>query len=285
MKNIIVIPNPKKDIDLKVTRTVVEKLVSLGIGVYMSESSLDGSISGVEAYSDLPKDAELIIVVGGDGSIIDASGIAISLDIPMLGINLGKVGYLSEVDPDSLSVLEKLVHDDYKVERRMLLSAEKHSESGEIFESNRLAMNDVILTCNVDFGIAELVVENGRGDCIKYRADGVIFATPVGSTAYSLSAGGPIISHNLSAITVTPVSPHSLFNRSIVYDECEVLKISNVSDAILNVRIDGRFFTRLEKGEFCRVKKSDKQLKMLTLTENNMFTTLFRKIKVLEDKV
>ena len=283
MKKVIVIPNHTKDFELKVTKNVVNKLFSLGIHVYMNRAWESFKIFGVELYDNTPKDAELIVVVGGDGSIIDASGVAISLNIPMLGINLGKVGYLSEVDPDSLEVLEKLVDDDYNIEERMLLSAEKHAESGSVIESERLAMNDVILSGGVNFGISELVVENGRGDFIKYRADGVIFSTPVGSTAYSLSAGGPIISHNLSAITVTPVSPHSLFNRSIVYDDNECLKISNVSDVPLNVRIDGRFFAPLEKGEFCKVKKSDKQLKMLTFTRNNMFTTLFKKIKVLED--
>lgn len=285
MKRVIVIPNPTKDVELVLTKKVVTKLLGLGISVYIS--SVYSYINHPEAdlYDEVPKDADLIIIIGGDGSIIDASGLAISLDIPLLGVNLGKVGYLSELDPKNLDALEKLTRGEYKLEGRMLLLAEKHSKNGDISISERLAMNDVIIASESNFGIAELVVENGKGDYLKYRADGVIFATPVGSTAYSLSAGGPIISHNLSAITVTPVSPHSFFNRSIVYDKDEVLKISNVKDTLMNVRIDGRFFANLQNGEFCRIKRSDKILKMVTFTENNMFTTLFEKIKLLEDNI
>ena len=100
--------------------------------------------------------------------------------------------------------------------------------------------------------------------------------------AYSLSAGGPVIAHNLDSITVTPVCPHSFFNRSIVYGKDECIKISNSGDQVLNISVDGRFFASLESSEWCVVKRSDEKLRMITFSENNMFAALFKKIKAID---
>ena len=281
MNKVRVIPNLTKDKDLSVTSRVREKLEEMNISVFVDTGYPD------KLYSSLSKealtDAELIIVVGGDGSVIDASALATELDIPILGVNLGRVGYLSEVEPDGLEVLERLGSGDYTVEERLLLSAEKINAEGEVEDSLRFAVNDVVISHDNYLGISEFKVENGRGDAVRYRADGVIVATPSGSTAYSLSAGGPIISHSLDSITVTPVCPHSLFNRSIVYDANEEIGISNLKEASLNVSVDGRLFTKLCKSEGCKIKKSDKRLKIITFSENNMFSALFNKIKNLEE--
>jgi NAD+ kinase len=161
----------------------------------------------------------------------------------------------------------------------MLLSVDKYSPSGNHESSARDAVNDVVISHDAYFGIAEFKLENSYGDRVVYRADGLILSTPAGSTAYSLSAGGPIIAHNLDSITVTPVCPHSFFNRSIVYGKDECIKISNSGDQVLNVSVDGRFFAGLGTGEWCVVKKSDSKLKMITFSENNVFATLFKKIK------
>ena len=285
MKKIIIVPNATKDSGLRVTANAVKKLLDMGMSPYIDKMYNTYGLESVNYYDVVPDDASLILVIGGDGSIIDASRIAVEYDIPMLGINLGKVGYLSEVDPENLSVLEKLLNNEYKIEGRMLLSGEKIALDNSESVSERLAMNDIVITKQAGFGISEILIENGRGDSLKYRADGVIFATPVGSTAYSLSAGGPVISHNLSAITVTPVSAHSLFNRSIVYDQDEILTAKNVSESELSIHIDGRHFESLKPGEICRIRCSKKQLKMISFEEKNMFTALFKKIKVIDDKV
>lgn len=281
MNKVIVIPNLTKDKDLSVTSRVREKLEEMNISVFVDTGYPDKLYSSLS--NEALTDAELIIVVGGDGSVIDASALATELDIPILGVNLGRVGYLSEVEPDGLEVLERLSSGDYTVEERMLLSAEKINAEREIEYSLRFAVNDVVISHDNYLGISEFKVENGRGDAVRYRADGVIVATPSGSTAYSLSAGGPIISHSLDSITVTPVCPHSLFNRSIVYDANEEIAISNLKEASLNVSVDGRLFTKLCKNEGCKIKKSDKRLKIITFSENNMFSALFNKIKNLEE--
>lgn len=280
MKKVIIVPNLKKDKDLEVSQRVVKKLSAIGFEVFSERAFSTLERCGATLYDgDAPSDSDFIVVVGGDGSIIDASRLAISMDVPMLGINLGRVGYLSEVEPDRLDALERLASGDYNIEKKMLLSVDKYSPSGNHESSARDAVNDVVISHDVYFGIAEFKLENSYGDRVVYRADGLILSTPAGSTAYSLSAGGPIIAHNLDSITVTPVCPHSFFNRSIVYGKDECIKISNSGDQVLNVSVDGRFFAGLEAGEWCVVKKSDSKLKMITFSENNVFATLFKKIK------
>ena len=282
MKNIVVIPNPTRDIGLTVTKNLIDKLISLGTEVYLDES-YSGSVTGrVNFYSDIPESAELIIVVGGDGSVLDASVVAIEHDIPMLGVNLGKVGYLSELEPDNLDILSRIIEGNYKLEEKMLLSA-THIVCGKAAKCERLAVNDVIISHDTFLGIADFLLENESGDCVEYRADGMILSTPAGSTAYNLSAGGPIVSHGIDSITATPICPHSFFNRSIIFKPKESIKLKNMSDTVLNVSVDGRYFTNISFGEECVIKMDEKKLKMLTFTTNNMFSTLFKKIRILED--
>lgn len=282
MKNIVIIPNPLKDKDLTVTKNLSNKLLSFGASVYI-DKKYDGKFpSEVKKYEKFPEDAELIIVIGGDGSILDASVVAIQNDIPLLGVNLGKVGYLSEVEPDNLDILSGLFCGNYSIEEKMLLTV-LHIGTGIVEEASRLAVNDVIISHDTFLGIADFILENEVGDCVKYRADGLILSTPAGSTAYSLSAGGPIVSHDIDSIVATPICPHSFFNRSIIFKSTENIKLKNTSDTVLNVSVDGRFFTNLSCGEECIIKMAEKKLKVLTFCENNMFSTLFKKMRILED--
>ena len=284
LKRIIIVPNPNKDVGLKVTAAIAERLVSLGFECFAEKKYSSLAELGITCFEQTPE-TDLIVVVGGDGSVIDASRLAVEADVPLLGVNLGKVGYLSEVEPDNLRLLDKLASGDYRIDEKMLLSVAKYCEDGSIVCSERLAVNDVVFSHDNYFGISDLRLENGQGDLVSYRADGLIVATPAGSTAYSLSAGGPVVSHDIDAITVTPVCPHSFFNRSVIYGPDECLKISNSGDRALIVSVDGRFFTTLEAGEYCAICKSARRFKMLTFSENNMFTTLFNKIKIIGDNV
>jgi NAD+ kinase len=240
MKNIAIIPNPNKDKELNITRRVAKELMEMGFSVQMEERYSDFPIDGVSYSATATGSSELIIVVGGDGSIIDASPYAVAYDIPILGINLGKVGYLTEVEPNETSVLSKVLTGEYKIEEKMLLMAEKYTADGKCEAASRLAVNDVIISHGT-VSVAELSVENSKGDLVRYRADGVIVATPIGSTAYSLSAGGPIISHTLDSITVTPVCPHSFFNRAIVYGPEEKIKISKSVENDIRISFSSKY--------------------------------------------
>lgn len=285
MKKAIVLPNILKDPSLSLTALVAERLLGLGIVVYLDESYNCNQLEGITYYNQTPSDADFLVVIGGDGSVIDASVTSIGLDIPLLGINIGKVGYLATVEPDQLEILSKITESEARIDEKMLLVAERQSADGNIIRCDRLAVNDVVISHDSYLGISDIRLENQCGDIVQYRADGVIVATPAGSTAYSLSAGGPIVSHGLETITVTPICPHSFFNRSIVYAPDEKIIISNMGDEPLNVSIDGRLFDRLGKGESCNIYKSERYLKMLNLEDTNLFSTLSKKIKLLHDLV
>ena len=285
MKKAIVIPNSLKDENLLLTSKVVKKLNEIGIAVYLNSEYSSSGIADVVYYHDLPCDAEVIIVIGGDGSIIDASCIGLVLDLPLVGINLGKVGYLATLDPDRIDLLSRLSTGEYSIISNMLLSANKICADGSTLTCDRLAVNDVVVSHESYLGISDLKVGNENGDQIQYRADGVIAATPAGSTAYSLSSGGPVISHRLDSITVTPICPHSFFNRSIVYSSDEVIRITNMADSVSNISVDGRFFDRLLGGESCIICRANERLKMISLEDGNIFSTLSKKIKLLHDLV
>ncbi len=282
MKKAILIPNPIKDAGLEVTKKVIEKLTEINTVSCIEDKYSSINVPGACYYKTAPSDADVIIVIGGDGSVIDASGLAVELDIPLVGINLGKVGYLTQLEPDSLDTLDRLATGDYRVEEKMLLSVEKLS-GRYAEECTHLAVNDVVVSHEDYFGISDIMIENEHGDHVSYRADGVIASTPAGSTAYSLSAGGPIISHTLDSITITPICPHSFFNRAIVYGAGERIRISNSGETVLNVSVDGRYFTKIAKGESCSVYKSDKRFKTITFTESNVFTVLSKKINHLNE--
>lgn len=282
MKHVVIIPNPTKDANFSVTKNLIKKFNMLGISVYMEEKFADGFSGEVIFYDKIPPSVELIIVVGGDGSILDASVTAIEADIPLLGVNLGKVGYLSEVEPDNLDILSGLIFGNFKIQEKMLLSV-VHKNSEAETHAARLAVNDVIVSHDTFVGIADFILENSVGDCVKYRADGLILSTPAGSTAYSLSAGGPIVSHDIDSIAATPICPHSFFNRSIIFKSTEKIKLKNTSNTPLNISIDGRYFHSVSRDEECIIRMADKKLKVLTFSENNMFSTLFKKMRILED--
>ncbi len=282
MKNIVIIPNLNKDKNLKVTRQIKDKLTEYGANIFLNQDCEVFDDKGIFFYDRFPKDAELIIVVGGDGSVIDASVVAIEHDIPILGINLGRLGYLTEVEVENLDILSRLFNGDYQIDEKMLLSV-SHINGEAIIPSNRYAVNDIIISHDTFLGISEFKLENTDGECVKYRGDGMILSTPVGSTAYSLSAGGPVVSHDIDSIVATPVCAHSFFNRSIIFKATELIKLENVGDTDLNISIDGRYFTNVSRGEACLVTMADKKLKMITFSENNMLTTLFKKMRVLED--
>ena len=279
MKKVVIIPNVNKDVSLSVTAEVIDRLHKCGMKIYVEQGILKSDL--VNEYTDFPCDAELIIVIGGDGSVIDASRYAVEHDIPLLGVNLGKVGYLSEVDPENIDILSDICCGEYFIKEKMLLTVNRLGKQDD--SVTRFAVNDVVLSQVSRLGISDFVIEDSLGNSLRYRADGIIFATPQGSTAYSLSAGGPIVAHDVEGILVTAVCPHSFLNRPVMFNASEVIKVTNLATAPLNISIDGREFDKIERNEVCEIRRAEKNIKMLQFSKNSMFTGLFRKMKILED--
>ena len=279
MKSIAIIPNVDKDKGLIVTDAVADKLLSLNFDVYV-RGDIGYVRKGINFYEEIPEEIDLIIVIGGDGSVIDASMIAVDRDIPILGINLGKVGYLAEVEIDGLSLLDNLKSGEYSVVEKMLLSVEFDNKN---ICSDRYAVNDITISRDRFLQIADIKIEDSLENAICLRADGVILSTPQGSTAYSFSSGGPILAHDVESILLTPISSHSFFNRSVLFNSSEIIKVTNIGEAVLNIGIDGRCIGKISSGESCKVMKAPRIVKILTFTKNSMFTSLFKKMRVLGD--
>ena len=278
MKNTVVIPNVSKDTGFQVTEMVISKLLELGFNVYV-HSSVGYIKGGVNVYEAIPDDIDLAVVIGGDGSVIDASGLAVEKNIPILGVNIGRMGYLTEVETDELSILDNLADGSYSVIEKMLLSVEL--SGGE--KCKRYAVNDVTVSRDSLLHIADIKIEDSSDNAVKLRADGVILSTPQGSTAYSFSAGGPIIAHDVDGILLTPISSHSFFNRSVLFNSSDVIKVTNDGSLPLSISVDGRSVGALETGEACCITRAPKSVKILTFKKNSMFSSLFKKMRILGD--
>ena len=281
MKRIFIVTNPNKDVDYAVTKKTADFLQSHGAEIFMFSSEERSNIHGCSYTADYPDGIDLVIVIGGDGSFIDAAVYSERSDAAIIGVNLGKVGYLNEIEPDEIESLAKIFSNEYKIVTKMLLEVLVEDKNGSS-SVERLAVNDVVISNQEHLEISDFVVYSKDGG-VRYRADGAVISTPQGSTAYSLSAGGPVVSHDAGAIILTPIAPHSFFNRSIVFGENELIKVKNTSSKNLNISVDGRLVHELMPGAKISVRSSNKKLKVMTFKDNNMFSNLFSKMQILED--
>ena len=281
MKRIFIVTNPNKDVDYAVTKKTADFLQSHGAEIFMFSSEDRSNIHGCSYTADYPDGIDLVIVIGGDGSFIDAAVYSERSDAAIIGVNLGKVGYLNEIEPDEIESLAKIFSNEYKIVTKMLLEVLVGDKNGSS-SVERLAVNDVVISNQEHLEISDFVVYSKDGG-VRYRADGAVISTPQGSTAYSLSAGGPVVSHDAGAIILTPIAPHSFFNRSIVFGENELIKVKNTSSKNLNISVDGRLVHELMPGAKISVRSSNKKLKVMTFKDNNMFSNLFSKMQILED--
>lgn len=222
---------------------------------------------------DLYKTSDLIITVGGDGTLIKHSKNASPYGKACLGVNTGRLGFLANVDGDKLDLLKRLASGDYSVESRMMLwvSAVKNDEI--VYEGT--ALNDAVISSGSVARITDINMEIS-GDKIEYRADGIIISTPTGSTAYSMSAGGPIIDPSVRCITVTPICSHSLTARPILSAEDGVMKVSlsDTSRTHAFLTVDGERCCEVDHATKIIIKKSPFDAKFINLTGSTIYKTL-----------
>lgn len=214
-----VIPNLTRERAADVTAAVCAKLRSLGVPVRL-DASLKNSLPPLEGASfvaadALYRDCDFIIVIGGDGSVIRAAKAAAPYGKKLLGVNAGRLAYLCELDPSELDRISALVTGDYSVRKRLMLKAEYYLD-GELKFADT-CINDVTIARGREIRLVDISVKANGKVIADYIADGVIFATPTGSTAYSMSAGGPIIEPTVDVISLTPVCPHSLICRPYIF--------------------------------------------------------------------
>ena len=283
--SILLRPNAKKDDGFVVSRETAKYLVRKGAAVSVPDKLLPAFAGiGVTGEND-GATPDLILALGGDGTVLAASEDAIGRGVPLLGINMGRLGFLAELETDQLKKLDALFTGDYTVTERMTLAVSADAGEGES-DLPGYPLNDVVFSHDPGDGLALLSLSDASENVIDYHADGLILATPSGSTAYTLSAGGPIVDDGMEAICVTPVCPHSFFNRSVIFGRDAVLTVENRSPLgrDVTVSLDGRARLRLPFGGTVTVRRSDHPLKMLSLDPHAVLSTLNRKMQMADMK-
>ena len=279
MKHFIIITNREKDPELEVTKRVESFLMQRGCtcSIYSEERS-----SGQWIQKPAERKASGILVLGGDGRLLKAAGGASCTGIPVLGINLGTMGYLAEVERSNLEqALAKLVEGDYVVEERMMLSGQVLRQ-GEVLEDT-CALNDITITRNGHLQMLFFqIFVNGR--LLKeYHADGIILATPTGSTGYNMSAGGPIVEPGAKLILLTPICPHTLQTRSVILraeDEIaiRVKERGGREKQDMEACFDGSKNLSLRPGDEVRISRSPRVTPIIKLSEASFLEVLHRKL-------
>lgn len=235
-------------------------------------------ISFVNSIDELFNVCDMAITVGGDGTIIHAAKYAARFDKPLIGVNVGRLGFAADIEIDGIGELTRIIDGDYSVENRILLDVEVVKGSSS---KHCLAVNDAVIARGQLSKIIDLQVALDGEKIAKYRADGLLFSTPTGSTAYSLSAGGPIVAPQLDCILMTPVCPHSLFSRSVLFEGNSVLSVSVKipSECCCVLTIDGEKNIDINAEDTVIIRKSDLKLKFVSIYKRNFYRKLNEKLK------
>lgn len=224
-------------------------------------------------------EADLLIVLGGDGSILEASRRAMQRGTPILGINLGRLGYMAELEMSELGQLSRLFAGEYTVEKRAMLRVELLNSKGGLV-SFCYALNDAVVSGGSVSRMIDLELLEGGIPVTTYRADGVIVATPTGSTAYSMSAGGAIVDPRVDCFCVTPVCPHSFGARPLIFSGDAVLEVRNICmrEKMLYLTVDGRMNFELYRNQSVRICKSSMETKLIRLKSCSFYKKLRQKM-------
>ncbi len=284
MDNIIIIPNEYKDEGLKHTREIV-KIVLLNSkkvilpGKY-KEYFCD--IDGVtfKAESELFEEGDLALVAGGDGSIIHTARKAALVGIPIIGINLGRLGYLAELELEDIHMLSDVFEGKFKLEKRMMLSYEIYKNDSRILVG-KPALNDIVLTSVGNTNrVVDIELHVGKEEAFAglFKGNGIIASTPTGSTAYALAAGGPIVDPLLECINIVPLCTHSLTARPMIFGAESELKLVNAGRVDINVSADGSDEYTIEPGEYVVVKKSVYAPELVRINQSSFYEVLKHKM-------
>lgn len=285
MKHVILTPNPYRDKGFQTVRAAVKVLKDAGM-----EPKLCLPFEIDRSY-ELPKDlrfykldrelqnTELVICFGGDGTILHMAKAATRRNVPILGVNIGTMGFMAELESTELDMLARLADDDYTLDKRMMLDVIVQRDRDIIFHD--IGLNDVVITKGAIARIAHLSVKCDGVQAMQCGGDGIIVATPTGSTAYSLSAGGPIVEPEASNILITPICAHDVMSRCMVASDKRVITVELVRNARRNayLSVDGGKALRLNMGDVATIRKSQMETKLLRLKKRSFYDVVNMKFK------
>jgi len=281
VKRIGLVAKPDAAEAQRVVRQLVEWLTARGLTVVLEKetAALAPSASVTSASkSDLPGQVEALIVLGGDGTLLSMARAVGDLGVPILGVNLGVLGFLTATTlEEMLPALEALLAGGMAVEERMMLAA--RVVRGGQATGDYIALNDVVITKSAMSRIIDLAVSVDGRHATAYRADGLIISTPTGSTAYNLSAGGPILFPTMDAVVLTPIAPHTLSNRPIVLPGAQRIDVTLRVDQEVMLTMDGQVGVPLRERDVVEVQKARARIRLLRFDQKDFFSVLRTKLK------
>ena len=286
MKKIILTPNPYRDKNFQTVRSAMKILKDSGVDVRLClPFEIDKSY-------DLPKDlrfsrldreigtADMLICFGGDGTILHMAKTATRNNIPILGVNIGTMGFMAELESTELEQLKRLAEDDFTIDERMMLDVTVHRDRDIIFHD--ICLNDVVITKGAVARIVHMAVKCDGIQALECGGDGAIIATPTGSTAYSLSAGGPIVEPDAHSILITPICSHDVASRCIVASDSRTITVTltrnNRRCAYLSA--DGGKTLRMNMGDVATIKKSNLTTKLVRLKDRSFYDVVNMKFRI-----
>ncbi len=273
---VALIPNLDKVGAEKCTAQIIDVLRKSGDEVFVHENLAD-EFPGVQTLShhyELAAKSDVIITVGGDGTILHAAKHAAAFDVPILGINMGRLGYLAGLEPDSIEKIPEVIRGSGQVEERKMLSCSVNGNPLPYF-----ALNDGIISCR-DTRAIDFTVDINGGGAYPHRADGIIVATPTGSTAYSLSAGGPIVDPTLNCMIFTPICPMSLYDRAVIYSgNTEIsVRIRDRDHGKFMLTIDGNKPIDIDENDVVSFSVAKRSIRLIRMGKTSFYDVVSRKL-------
>ena len=285
MKNVILTPNPYRDRNFSTVRSAMQILKDSGLRVSLCLPF------EVDRGFELPKDlrfsrldrelpnADAIVCFGGDGTILHTAKAATRRNIPILGVNIGTMGFLAELESSEIGRLSQLASGDYKLDPRMMLDVTIQRDRDIIFHD--ICLNDVAITKGAVARIVYLSVECDGVQALSCGSDGIIVSTPSGSTAYNLSAGGPIVEPDAKNMIITPICAHDMVSRCIVTSDRRVITVRMTQNARRNafVSVDGGKAVRLNLGDTVTIRRSKLETKLIKLNDRSFYDVVNAKFQ------
>lgn len=277
LKRIALIPNLTKNGAYEESLKAIRLLKSFGGKILMtadlSEKYSDNDIAFFESHEVLIQKCDAVVTIGGDGTIIHAAKHAANFEKPLLGINMGRLGFVAELEPNELPMLERLFSGDYNVEKRQMLKVTLKSKSGS---KSFFALNDAVISRGSMTKIIDLDVWLKKSYICHYRADGLIVSTPTGSSAYALSAGGPVIEPSMSCILMTPICSHSLFSRPVLFNPSSEILVNAASreDTDLTLTIDGETTIPITADDTVVITTAEIYAELIVLKDKTFYLSL-----------
>jgi len=277
-KSVLLITHTGRDVALQAARQMAQAFLDAGLVVRaLNDEAQDIGVSGIESIGDQPPNADVAVVLGGDGTILRAAEITRETQVPLLGVNLGHVGFLAEAEgKETQQVVRQVIEGTYVVENRTTLDVVVTFEGAE--KARGWALNEVTVEKSNRERMVELIVEVDGRPLSRWGGDGVVCATPTGSTAYAFSAGGPVVWPNVDALLVVPISAHALFARPLVVGPDSVVAIEVLVSGVQAVLCsDGRRSFELQPGSRIEIRRGAEPIRLARLRKSPFTDRLVEK--------